>query len=80
MAAAQYALLAAEADPASTEALRALLAYPLPEFLELGLLDWLDALAPGLAGVPAAHRLDAWVFATDAPAIAQTWVRGRRVR
>ncbi|MBI5719421.1 MAG: formimidoylglutamate deiminase [Burkholderiales bacterium] len=40
----------------------------------------LDATAPGIAGVPASHRLDAWVFATDAPAIAQTWVAGRRVR
>jgi len=40
----------------------------------------LDAQAPGLESVPAADRLDAWVFATDAPAIAQTWVAGRRVR
>lgn len=40
----------------------------------------LDAQDPGLAGVPAGHRLDAWVFATDAPTIAQTWVRGQRVR
>lgn len=40
----------------------------------------LDASAPGLAEAPAVHRLDAWVFATDAPAIAQTWVGGRRVR
>jgi formimidoylglutamate deiminase len=40
----------------------------------------LDAGAPGLADLPAAERLDAWVFATDAPAVAQTWVAGRRVR
>ncbi len=40
----------------------------------------LDADAPGLAEVPAAHRLDAWVFATDSPAVAETWVGGRRVR
>jgi len=40
----------------------------------------LDADAPGLAGVPAEHGLDAWVFATDAPAVAGTWVAGRRVR
>jgi formimidoylglutamate deiminase len=40
----------------------------------------LDPDAPGLAGMPADHRLDAWVFATDAPAIVQTWVGGRRVR
>ncbi len=39
----------------------------------------LDADAPGLAGTPADHALDAWVFATDAPAVAQTWVAGRRV-
>jgi len=40
----------------------------------------LDAGAPGLADVPATHRLDAWVFATDTPAIAETWVGGCRVR
>ncbi|MCW5635330.1 MAG: formimidoylglutamate deiminase [Rubrivivax sp.] len=40
----------------------------------------LDAQAAGLAGAPASHHLDAWVFATDAPAVAQTWVGGRRVR
>ena len=44
----------------------------------------LDTAAAGLQGVPDAHRLDAWVFATDAataaPAIAETWVAGRRVR
>ncbi|MBK9135552.1 MAG: formimidoylglutamate deiminase [Betaproteobacteria bacterium] len=44
----------------------------------------LDANAPGIDRAPPAHRLDAWVFATDAanttPAIAQTWVAGRRVR
>ncbi len=40
----------------------------------------LDPDAPGLTDVPPTHRLDAWVFATDAPAIAQAWVGGRRVR
>jgi formimidoylglutamate deiminase len=40
----------------------------------------LDTGAAGIAGVPAPDRLDAWVFATDAPAIAQSWVAGRRVR
>jgi formimidoylglutamate deiminase len=39
----------------------------------------LDAYAAGMAGVPDAQRLDAWVFATDAPAMLQTWVAGRRV-
>ncbi len=40
----------------------------------------LDPEAPGLANTPTSHRLDAWIFASDAPAIAQTWVGGRRVR
>jgi formimidoylglutamate deiminase len=40
----------------------------------------LDAGVPGLEGVPATHLLDAWVFATDAPTVMQTWVAGRRVR
>ena len=40
----------------------------------------LDPEVPGLAGMPASHRLDGWVFASDAAAIAQTWVAGRRVR
>ncbi len=39
----------------------------------------LDARAPGLVGVPEALRLDALVFATDAPAFAEVWVAGRRV-
>ena len=39
----------------------------------------LDPSAAGLAGVPPAQRLDAWVFATDAPALTQTWVAGRQV-
>jgi formimidoylglutamate deiminase len=39
----------------------------------------LDARAPGLLGVPASHRLDALVFATDAPAFAEVWVAGRPV-
>jgi formimidoylglutamate deiminase len=39
----------------------------------------LDAGAPGLAGVPATHVLDALVFATDAPAIRDVYVAGRCV-
>jgi formimidoylglutamate deiminase len=39
----------------------------------------LDNGAPGLDTAPPTHLLDAWVFATDRPAIAQTWVAGRRV-
>ncbi len=41
--------------------------------------DWLvlDATAPGLLGVPDSHRLDALVFATDAPAFAEVGVAGR---
>jgi formimidoylglutamate deiminase len=39
----------------------------------------IDDQGPGLAGVPASHLLDALVFATDAPAFAETWVGGRRV-
>jgi formimidoylglutamate deiminase len=39
----------------------------------------LDTRAPGLLGVPASHRLDALVFATDAPAFAEVWVAGRPV-
>ena len=38
-----------------------------------------DTHAPGVAGVPASHRLDALVFATDAPALREVWVAGRRV-
>jgi formimidoylglutamate deiminase len=38
-----------------------------------------DLQAPGLAGVPPSHLLDAIVFATDASAFAETWVAGRRV-
>lgn len=56
-----------------------------------GLKDWglvagaradllvIDPRAPGLLGVPASHRLDALVFASDAPAINEVWVAGRRV-
>ncbi|MFO1293554.1 MAG: formimidoylglutamate deiminase [Rubrivivax sp.] len=40
----------------------------------------LDSAAPGLQGAAPADTLDAWIFAADAPAIAQTWVAGRRVR
>ena len=40
----------------------------------------LDTQAAGLAGADLADTLDAWIFATDAPAVAQTWVAGRRVR
>jgi formimidoylglutamate deiminase len=39
----------------------------------------LDAQAPGLLGIPASHALDALVFATDAPALREVWVAGRRV-
>jgi formimidoylglutamate deiminase len=39
----------------------------------------LDVNAPGLLGVPDAWRLDALVFATDAPAFGEVWVGGRRV-
>jgi formimidoylglutamate deiminase len=39
----------------------------------------LDLRAPGLRGVPAGHTLDALVFATDAPALREVWVAGRRV-
>ena len=39
----------------------------------------LDADAPGLAGVPATHVLDALVFATDASAIRDVYVAGRCV-
>jgi formimidoylglutamate deiminase len=42
--------------------------------------DWLvvDGRAPGLWGVPDTHRLDALVFATDAPAFSEVWVAGQR--
>ncbi len=39
----------------------------------------LDLQAPGLLGMPASHALDALVFATDAPALREVWVAGRRV-
>ena len=39
----------------------------------------LDMQAPGLLGVPPSHALDALVFATDAPALREVWVAGRRV-
>jgi formimidoylglutamate deiminase len=39
----------------------------------------LDLQAPGLLGMPASHTLDALVFATDAPALREVWVAGRRV-
>ena len=39
----------------------------------------LDTRAPGLLGVPPSHRLDALVFATDAPPFAEVWVAGRPV-
>jgi len=39
----------------------------------------LDARAPGLLGVPPSNTLDALVFATDAPALREVWVAGRRV-
>jgi formimidoylglutamate deiminase len=39
----------------------------------------LEIQAPGLRGVPPSHTLDALVFATDAPALREVWVAGRRV-
>jgi formimidoylglutamate deiminase len=39
----------------------------------------LDDNSSGLLGVPASHTLDALVFATGAPALAQVWVAGRCV-
>jgi formimidoylglutamate deiminase len=39
----------------------------------------LDAQAGGLDTAQTEDVLDAWVFATDTPAVAQTWVAGRRV-
>ncbi len=39
----------------------------------------LDGSAPGVAGVPPSHTLDALVFATDAPAIQEVYVAGRRM-
>ncbi len=39
----------------------------------------LDAQAAGLAGVPATHLLDAFVFSTDTAAIQQVYVAGQRV-
>jgi formimidoylglutamate deiminase len=39
----------------------------------------LDPAAPGQHGVPPSHALDAWVFAADSRAIAESWVAGRRV-
>jgi formimidoylglutamate deiminase len=38
-----------------------------------------DLQAPGVLGVPASHRLDALVFATDAPPFRAVYVGGRRV-
>ena len=37
----------------------------------------LDEADPGLVGVPAAHRLDAWVFAAPQAAVKQAWLAGR---
>jgi formimidoylglutamate deiminase len=37
----------------------------------------LDEADPALLGVPASHRLDAWVFGAPQRAVAQTWVAGR---
>lgn len=39
----------------------------------------LDSQAAGLSGLPAAHTLDGLVFATDAPALREVYVAGRRV-
>jgi formimidoylglutamate deiminase len=38
----------------------------------------LDEADPALAGVPASHRLDAWVFAAPQRAVKETWVAGHR--
>jgi formimidoylglutamate deiminase len=38
-----------------------------------------DETAAGVLGVPASHILDALVFATDAPALREVYVAGRRV-
>ena len=38
-----------------------------------------DTRANGVLGVPASHTLDALVFATDAPALREVFVAGRRV-
>jgi formimidoylglutamate deiminase len=38
-----------------------------------------DPRAAGVAGLPPSHVLDGVVFASDAPAFAETWVGGRRV-
>jgi len=38
-----------------------------------------DLKAPGVLGVPASHRLDALVFATDAPPFSAVYVGGRPV-
>jgi formimidoylglutamate deiminase len=38
----------------------------------------LDPATPGLWGVPSSHLLDALVFATDAPALSEVYVAGRR--
>ncbi|MDE2612173.1 MAG: formimidoylglutamate deiminase [Burkholderiales bacterium] len=40
----------------------------------------LDTQAASLDGVDLTEVLDAWIFATDALCIAQTWVAGRRAR
>jgi formimidoylglutamate deiminase len=39
----------------------------------------LDPRSPGLLGLPPSHGLDGLVFATDAPALREVWVAGRRV-
>lgn len=39
----------------------------------------IDVNAAGLSGVPAAQRLDALLFATDAPSFREVYVAGRRV-
>ena len=38
----------------------------------------LDDADPALAGVPASHRLDAWVFGAPQRPVRQAWVAGRR--
>ena len=39
----------------------------------------LDPCTPGLLGTPESHTLDAFVFATDGPALQEVYVAGRRV-
>ena len=71
-------------EPAGAEALLAvarLLATPAWGLVPGARADLLvlELQAPGLLGMPASHALDALVFATDAPALREVWVAGRRI-